>query len=95
MTLNRANLIGRTEVAKASSAIVQARAQYIGSDSYIWRSVQDADVRRMHRLLNGTVHRWDDPPIAEDPISKGIRHHPGEFPNCRCYAEPILPAVIT
>ena len=88
MTWNRATLIGRTEVAKASSAIVQVRAQHIGSESYIWESVRDRDVRRMHKLLHGTPQRWDSPPIAEE---QGQRHHPGEFPNCRCFANPIIP----
>jgi len=91
VTQNRATLIARTETAKTSATFTQARAQYIGSTHYIWHSVQDLDVRRMHKILNGSTQRWDDPPVAEEG---GQRHHPGEFPNCRCYAEPILPAVI-
>jgi SPP1 gp7 family putative phage head morphogenesis protein len=87
MTRNRATLIARTETAKTASAIVQARAKYIGADEYIWHTVRDRDVRRMHRLLEGSHHRWDTPPIAEEG---GQRHHPGEFPNCRCYSEPII-----
>jgi SPP1 gp7 family putative phage head morphogenesis protein len=91
VTVARATLIARTETAKAHSAITQARAQHVGADQYIWRTVRDADVRKEHRRLEGTVHRWTDPPIAE---SGGQRHHPGEFPNCRCFAEPILPEII-
>jgi SPP1 gp7 family putative phage head morphogenesis protein len=92
VTLSRATLIARTETAKASASLTQARAQHIGADSYIWRSVQDDAVRRMHRKLNGSVQRWDDPPEAEE---NGDRHHPGMFPNCRCFAEPVIPDVIT
>jgi SPP1 gp7 family putative phage head morphogenesis protein len=92
VTLNRATLIARTETAKAASAITQARAKYVGADTYIWRTARDADVRRAHRRLEGTIHRWDDTPVAE---LDGNRHHPGEFPNCRCYAEPQIPDVIT
>jgi SPP1 gp7 family putative phage head morphogenesis protein len=92
VTYNRATLIARTETAKTASAVVQARAEFIGSTHYIWRSVRDKDVRRMHKLLDGTIHAWDDPPIAEEG---GQRHHPGNFPNCRCYSEPILPDIIT
>jgi SPP1 gp7 family putative phage head morphogenesis protein len=91
VTVNRATLIARTETAKAQSAIVQARAEHIGAEQYIWLSVRDNAVRKEHRRLHGTIHRWDDPPIAE---ANGERHHPGNFPNCRCYAEPILNAVI-
>jgi SPP1 gp7 family putative phage head morphogenesis protein len=85
MTRNRATLIARTETAKTASAFVQARAKYIGADTYIWRTVRDADVRPAHKRLEGTVHSWDAPPIAEEG---GQRHHPGEFPNCRCFSEP-------
>lgn len=91
ITRNRATLIARTEVGKAATALVQARALHIGADSYIWRSAQDADVRRMHRILNGTVQKWADPPIAEE---QGQKHHPGEFPNCRCFAEPVISDLI-
>lgn len=86
---NRATLIARTETAKTASAVTQSRAQYIGSTHYIWKTARDADVRPMHKRLEGTVHAWDDPPVAEE---NGDQHHPGEFPNCRCYASPILPA---
>lgn len=92
VTVSRATLIARTETAKCQSAIVQVRAEHIGADQYIWHTVRDAAVRREHRRLEGTVQRWDDPPVAE---ANGARHHPGNFPNCRCYAEPIIPEVIT
>jgi SPP1 gp7 family putative phage head morphogenesis protein len=85
---NRATLIARTETAKTSAAVTQSRAQYIGSTHYIWKTARDADVRPMHKRLEGTVHRWDDPPVAEE---NGDQHHPGEFPNCRCWASPLLP----
>jgi SPP1 gp7 family putative phage head morphogenesis protein len=91
VTMSRATLIARTETAKAASSLVQARAQHIGGDSYIWHSVQDNAVRKCHRLLNGTVQKWQEPPVAEE---NGTRHHPGNFPNCRCWAEPIIPDVI-
>lgn len=91
VTISRANLIARTETARAQSAITQARARYVGSEAYTWRTVRDRDVRPAHKRLEGHVFMWDDPPVAEDG---GQRHHPGEFPNCRCYAEPVLPAVI-
>lgn len=91
VTVSRANLIARTEVAKAASAITQARALHIGSEGYIWRTALDPFVRKTHKQLEGSFHKWDDSPIAEEG---GQRHHPGEFPNCRCYPEPIIPDVI-
>lgn len=91
VTYNRATLIARTETAKTASAVVESRAKFIGATHYIWRSVRDKDVRRLHKQLDGSVQAWDDPPVAEEG---GQRHHPGNFPNCRCFAEPILPDVI-
>lgn len=90
VSLSRATLIARTEVGKASAALTQARAKHIGSDGYVWRTARDPFVRKEHKHLEGTFHRWDDPPIAE---ASGERHHPGNFPNCRCYAEPIIPGI--
>jgi len=88
VTHNRATLIARTETAKTSAAVTQARATEIGSFDYVWHTVGDADVRPMHQHLAGRTFRWDDPPVAE---ASGERHHPGEFPNCRCWAIPNLP----
>jgi len=103
-THNRAMTIARTETARVASTLMQVRAQHIGSDSYIWRNVGDWKVRPAlgsphfaelntlergsHRKLGGTVHRWDNPPIAG---TRGERAHPGQIYNCRCFAEPILP----
>lgn len=103
VTRSRASLIARTEVARTQSLITQARAEHVGSPGYIWRTVGDSDVRPgigtanfaafntlakgSHRKLNGTVHRWSEPPIAG---TRGERAHPGQIYNCRCYAEAIL-----
>lgn len=91
VSMAKATLIGRTETAKAAAALVQARALHIGADGYIWHTVQDIYVRKTHRHLNGSTQKWLEPPIAEE---NGERHHPGNFPNCRCWAEPIIPDVI-
>lgn len=87
VTESRAMLIARTEIAKANAAITQARAEYVGATHYIWRTAEDGDVRESHAKMEGSVHRFDQPPTLED----GMSGNPGEFPNCRCYAEPIIP----
>ena len=84
---SRATLIARTETAKASSVLTQARAAYVGSEGYIWRTVKDSDVRKSHRKMEGKFVRWDTPPEVEP----GKWYHAGQFPNCRCFSEPILP----
>lgn len=87
MTVNRATLIARTETAKASTAITRARSEFIGATHYTWHTARDLDVRPAHRKLHGQTFAWSDPPVAEE---NGERHHPGEFPNCRCFAQPLI-----
>jgi SPP1 gp7 family putative phage head morphogenesis protein len=85
---NRARLIARTETARAASVLTEARAKHIGAESYIWKTAGDWKVRPSHKVLNGTVHRWDDPPFTDLP---DYHSHPGQIFNCRCIALPILP----
>jgi len=88
ITASRAMLIARTETARAASNLVQARAQFVGSEGYIWRSSGDTDVRPLHKKLNGKYIRWDDPPVAGE---RGEKAHAGCIYNCRCFSEPVLP----
>lgn len=83
---SNAMTIARTEVARSNSAINQARAQSVGSTHYIWRTMEDGDVREAHRKMDGMVCEWARPPTLSD----GTTTHPGQIYNCRCYAEPIL-----
>jgi SPP1 gp7 family putative phage head morphogenesis protein len=87
VTESRAMLIARTETTRTASALVQARAEHVGSLGYFWRTAEDSDVREEHRKLNGRYFRWDKPPISG---SNGERAHPGMIYNCRCYPEPVL-----
>lgn len=91
VTESRAMLIARTEVARTSSVLTQARAEHIGSEGYIWRTVGDSDVREVHRKLEGKFIKWDDPPIAGE---NGERAHAGCIYNCRCYPEPVIPEYV-
>jgi SPP1 gp7 family putative phage head morphogenesis protein len=85
--LNRATLIARTETARSASVLVQARAQYVGAESYIWKTAGDWKVRASHRRLNNHEFRWDDPPLSDPPDHHS---HPGQIWNCRCVALPVL-----
>jgi SPP1 gp7 family putative phage head morphogenesis protein len=87
---SRATLIARTETARVSSLLTQARAQNIGSEGYIWRTVGDADVRPRHRKLEGKFIKWSEPPVAGE---NGELAHAGQIYNCRCFAEPIIPGM--
>lgn len=91
VTLGRAKTIARTEVARTASTLTEARATYIGSEGYFWRTSGDSDVRPEHRKLNGKFFRWDDPPVSG---SRGERAHAGQIYNCRCYPDPVIPEVV-
>ena len=82
----RAMLIARTEIAKANATLTRARAEAVGVTHYVWRTMGDAQVRPAHDDLDGEIFEFGKAPYVE---GEGY-HHPGEFPNCRCYAEPIF-----
>jgi SPP1 gp7 family putative phage head morphogenesis protein len=85
VTASRARVIAATEVSKASTALTAARAASVGSEGYIWRTARDGDTRESHRAMEGKFVRWDSPPTLD-----GMTGHAGEFPNCRCYPEPVI-----
>lgn len=86
VTEARARTIARTEVGRASTAITQARSTSIGSRGYIWRTADDSDVRHSHRQMEGRYVDWSNPPTLD-----GMTGHAGQFPNCRCYCEVVIP----
>lgn len=88
VTANRAKMIARTEVSRTAMTFTQARAMFAGSVGYIWRTSGDPDVRDTHQALEGKYIRWDDPPKTDKGLDP---YHAGCGPNCRCYAEPVLP----
>lgn len=88
VTASRATLIARTEVARTASNLTQARAQYVGSEGYIWRTSSDGDVRPTHRKMNGKYIAWQAPPVTDKGLAP---YHAGCGPNCRCFPDPVLP----
>ncbi len=89
--VSRAMLIARTETARSNAYINQSRAQAVGSRQYRWHNSGDSAVRHSHkfykgRRLQGMIFSWDSPPTLDD----GMTGHPGTFPNCRCFAEPVF-----
>jgi SPP1 gp7 family putative phage head morphogenesis protein len=87
VSASKATLIARTESSRAAVTLTQARAQYVGSQGYLWRTAHDADVRPEHQEMEGVYVRWDKPPITDMPKP----YHAGCGPNCRCFPEPVLP----
>lgn len=88
VSIGRAKMIARTQVATTASKLTEVRALHIGADSYIWRTSEDSDVRAYHRRHNGKVFQWNNPPVVDE---NGRRASVGQDYNCRCYPEIILP----
>jgi SPP1 gp7 family putative phage head morphogenesis protein len=86
VTSSRAVLIARTEMQWASSVLTKTRAELVGADQYIWRTSDDSHVRPSHAEVSNKVFNFDNPPTLSD----GTTGNAGEFPNCRCWAEPII-----
>jgi SPP1 gp7 family putative phage head morphogenesis protein len=86
ITVNRATLIARTEVARAASKLTESRATSVGSEGYIWRTSKDLLVRKSHKEMDGKYVKWTEPPVLDK-----MTGHAGCFPNCRCYPEPVIP----
>jgi SPP1 gp7 family putative phage head morphogenesis protein len=90
---SRVNLIARTEVAKASTALTQARSEQVGADWYEWITSGDVRVRTSHKRMNGILVNWSHPPSPEalvgEPSTLGD-YHAGACPNCRCTSAPML-----
>lgn len=86
VAISRATLIARTETGRVVTNLTRARAESIGSTSYVWRTMNDAAVRPSHRAMEGQPVPWEQPPTLD-----GLRGHAGTVPNCRCYAEPVIP----
>ena len=86
MCMARARVIALTETSKASTALTLTHAQSVGSEGYIWRTAGDGDTRPSHRAMEGKFVPWDKPPVLDT-----MTGHAGEFPNDRCYPEPVIP----
>lgn len=88
-----ARLIARTETAKVQSALTKARSEELGLKWYAWRTALDGNrVRKSHRLMEGVLVSWNDPPSPEELAGeKNVGHyHAGNIWNCRCYSEPLI-----
>lgn len=80
----RARTIIRTESAKITSSLTQARMQKLGLNAYVWSTSEDSRVRGSHSLLDGVLIFWSDPPTIDN-----YQNHCGRFVNCRCVPIPV------
>lgn len=90
---SKAKFWARDQVSKFFGDVTRERQVNAGIPGYIWRTMRDARVRDSHGALEGTYHRWNNPPKAYRQSKGGmalVRVHPGQDFNCRCFAEPAL-----
>lgn len=85
----KAKFLARQETSLLMSKMRETRYKDIGIGRYKWTGVNDARERPDHKMLNGTIHNWNTPPITNRET--GARNHPGEDFGCRCTAVPLLP----
>lgn len=93
VTRNKATLLARDQVGKLNGALEEHRQRQLGITHYIWRTSKDSRVRHDHKELEGTIQRWDKPPIVDKRT--GRRAHPKRDYQCRCWAEPYFGNVLT
>lgn len=92
VTENKAKLIARTEVSRMTTGLIQARAEALEIDWYVWRTSEDARVRSSHDLMENVLVNWSDAPSPE--LLKGKKsngnYHAGCTFNCRCFPTPLI-----
>lgn len=86
---NRAALIARDQVSKFNADLNEARQKNLGIPGYTWRTSMDEKVRHSHQVMEGTKHKWSDPPLVD-----GEHVHPGKAIQCRCTPEPDIEAIL-
>ena len=86
-TKRHADFVARQETKLIKSKIIKDRATNTGHTKYIWQTAGDIRVRDTHRILNGKVFDFSNPPIIDE---LGNRGNPGEDYQCRCIARIIL-----
>lgn len=90
VTKRKAKFLARQETSLMNTKFKQTRYQEAGIDTYKWRCAAgspDHPVRPMHKMHDGKIFRWDDPPVINE---KGDRKNPGQDYNCRCKAVPVV-----
>lgn len=87
---SKANFLARQETNLLVAKFKESRYTEMGINEYVWQTVVGSPshpVRPMHKALNGTIQRFDNPPVVNE---KGERKNPKEDFGCRCSARPIV-----
>lgn len=91
VSANKARFLARQEVKLLTTQYQEARYTEAGCEEYRWDCVKGTGahpVRPDHKALDGTIQRWDSPPVTNKKT--GARNHPGQDFGCRCKARPLV-----
>lgn len=86
MSKGHANMIASDQMSKLSAQMLRKEHEDAGITKYKWQTMEDDRVRDGHRVLNGNIYSYDNPPDVGD----GRHLNPGEDYNCRCQAIPVV-----
>lgn len=93
VTANKAKFLARQETSLLMAKVKETRYRDAGVNEYKWRCVAGSPkhpVRPAHKKLDGTIQRWDDPPVTTSLSEPTRRNNPGQDYNCRCTAIPVV-----
>ena len=83
-----AKFLARNESAIATSSYLSAKYEAEGFTHFKWETIVDGRERDLHKKLNGTIWRFDNPPVIDDRTGeKGL---PSQTYNCRCSFSPVI-----
>lgn len=87
VTDSRAKLIARDQSNKLYGNLTELRANFNGWDFYEWSDSNDSRVRPDHRVLDGNIYKFSEPPVTVTSGKRaGERNNPGQDINDRCVA---------
>ena len=89
----KAKFLARQESSLLMTKFKETRYVDAGVNEYRWTCVagsKNHPVRPSHKILDGKIFRWDNPPITTEPGETVRRNNPGQDYNCRCFAKPIV-----
>ncbi len=93
VTENKARFLARQETSLLMTKFKQTRYQEAGINEYKWGCVTGSKahpVRPAHKILEGKIFSWQNPPITTAPGEPARHCNPGQDYNCRCFARPIV-----
>lgn len=98
VTYNKAKFWAQQETSLLMTKFKETRYVEAGIEEYRWGCVVGSPnhpVRPSHKILEGQIFRWDNPPITTPPNEPARRNNPGQDYRCRCFARPVYKRIVT